>query len=108
MISSMPGREQYCAKFHSGELRGIAHCAATHKLATCGDDSVKLIDMQDWRVRCSRENNSCFELLNLTQCITQERGAGGGEGFPHEGAACFGREGYRAGFNVVKILKHLY
>ncbi|CAN0388242.1 unnamed protein product [Ascophyllum nodosum] len=43
------GREQYCAKFHSGELRGIALCAATHKLATCGDESVKLIDMRDWR-----------------------------------------------------------
>lgn len=44
------GREQYCAKFHTGELRGIAHCAATHKLATCGDGCVKLIDMRDWRV----------------------------------------------------------
>ncbi|CAM9278321.1 unnamed protein product, partial [Scytosiphon promiscuus] len=43
------GREQYCAKFHTGELRGIAHCAATHKLATCGDGCVKLIDMRDWR-----------------------------------------------------------
>ncbi|CAN0435579.1 unnamed protein product, partial [Hapterophycus canaliculatus] len=44
------GPEQYCAKFHTGELRGIAHCAATHKLATCGDGCVKLIDMRDWRV----------------------------------------------------------
>ncbi|CAN0539413.1 unnamed protein product, partial [Laminaria digitata] len=44
------GREQYCAKFHTGELRGIAHCAATHKLVTCGDGCVKLIDMRDWRV----------------------------------------------------------
>ncbi|CAM9381731.1 unnamed protein product [Chrysoparadoxa australica] len=43
------GREQYCAKFHENDLRDIALCNASKKLATCGDNCVKLIDMEDWK-----------------------------------------------------------
>lgn len=45
------GKEQFCAKFHAGELRDIAYCPVTQKIASCGDSSVKLIDMTDWKVR---------------------------------------------------------
>lgn len=44
------GREQFCAKFHMEELRNIAYCPFTNMLASCGDGSVKLIDMNDWQV----------------------------------------------------------
>mmetsp|Transcript_83520 Transcript_83520/g.235548 ORF Transcript_83520/g.235548 Transcript_83520/m.235548 type:complete len:410 (-) Transcript_83520:127-1356(-) len=43
------GREQYCAKFHDDQLRDIAHCPVTNRVACCGDKCVKLIDMDDWK-----------------------------------------------------------
>eukprot|EP00617_Octactis_speculum_P020661 CAMPEP_0185754848 /NCGR_PEP_ID=MMETSP1174-20130828/13434_1 /TAXON_ID=35687 /ORGANISM="Dictyocha speculum, Strain CCMP1381" /LENGTH=339 /DNA_ID=CAMNT_0028433223 /DNA_START=180 /DNA_END=1199 /DNA_ORIENTATION=- len=43
------GREQYCGKFHDDELRDIAHCPVTNRVASCGDKCVKLIDMNDWK-----------------------------------------------------------
>jgi WD repeat-containing protein 19 len=43
------GREQFCAKFHDDQLRDLTHCPATQRVATCGDNCIKLIDMADWK-----------------------------------------------------------
>eukprot|EP00455_Lapot_gusevi_P056735 TRINITY_DN9506_c0_g2_i6.p1 TRINITY_DN9506_c0_g2~~TRINITY_DN9506_c0_g2_i6.p1 ORF type:complete len:408 (-),score=35.91 TRINITY_DN9506_c0_g2_i6:29-1252(-) len=43
------GREQFCAKFHKDNLRDIAYCPTRHKVATCGDNCIKIVDMQEWK-----------------------------------------------------------
>jgi WD repeat-containing protein 19 len=43
------GREQFCAKFHDDQLRDIAYCPIVQRVATCGDNCIKLIDMNDWK-----------------------------------------------------------
>lgn len=43
------GREQFCAKFHSDSLRNICYCPIRQKVATCGESSVKIVDMVDWK-----------------------------------------------------------
>jgi WD repeat-containing protein 19 len=56
VISTKPheiGREQFCARFHNNELGDLVYSPETGFLASCGDGAVKLIEMDDWRVRRS-------------------------------------------------------
>lgn len=43
------GREQFCARFHRDSLRDIAYCEERHKVATAGENQIKIVDMVDWQ-----------------------------------------------------------
>jgi WD40 repeat protein len=49
------GREQFCARFHKDSLRDIAYCASKHKVATAGENQIKIVDMRDWQEIYSEE-----------------------------------------------------
>ena len=43
------GRERFCARFHRDALRDIAYCPRKHKVATAGENQIKIVDMKDWK-----------------------------------------------------------
>lgn len=45
------GREQFCARFHKDSLRDLAYTAAggRHRVATAGENLVKIVDLKDWK-----------------------------------------------------------
>lgn len=49
------GREQFCARFFKDALRDLAYCPLRHKVATCGDNCIKIIDMLDWKDKVAEE-----------------------------------------------------
>lgn len=44
-------QEQFMRQYHKRELRDVAHCPARQQMVTCGDNSIKVVDMNDWKPR---------------------------------------------------------
>jgi hypothetical protein len=97
------GREQFCAKFHNDELRDIAHCPAVQRVATCGDNCIKLIDMTDnWKVQQQLQQRLLSLLHSSHLCsshtrppLSGDRDGGAGERGGPTASFGMGTEWYR-------------
>eukprot|EP00002_Diphylleia_rotans_P001793 TRINITY_DN11025_c0_g1_i1.p1 TRINITY_DN11025_c0_g1~~TRINITY_DN11025_c0_g1_i1.p1 ORF type:complete len:1293 (+),score=269.64 TRINITY_DN11025_c0_g1_i1:166-4044(+) len=66
------GQELFSYQFHKESLQDIAVCSALRKAATCGDKSVKIIDLSDWKdVKTEtitlEEENGMFDKIDWTR-----------------------------------------
>jgi hypothetical protein len=59
------GREQFCAQYHRDSLRDMAFSAARNKIATCGANSIKIIDMTTWKVRVSQRHQIFVRAVDI-------------------------------------------
>ncbi|OQS03204.1 hypothetical protein THRCLA_04497 [Thraustotheca clavata] len=63
------GQEQYCAKFHEEYLHAICYNENNGMVATCGDTSIKVVRMADWKeiaVEDLDREATMFDDLNWT------------------------------------------
>jgi len=44
-------QEQFMRQYHKRELRDVAHCLLRQQMVTCGDNCIKIVDMNDWKPR---------------------------------------------------------
>ena len=85
------GREQFCARFHRDCLRDLAYTSSQgmHRVATAGDNLVKVVDLRDWKEVLSVEieaSSATAAGARTAAGVGASGGSGSGSGGGHHGA----------------------